>query len=332
MGNKNVKIAFIILITFFPFSHILTQNFYFPVAGESADNFSSAFGPRNKGSQNYPNIGYDYDFHAAIDIAAPVGEIIYPVTDGIVEKINNSNSDNEYIIIKHEDSYGPFLVKYLHVDVNTNLNNGDTVIGGSTIIGTVRNYSSGGSHLDIRFFPYISSWLDIFFFDANADNPGKILVGTNYTNLPIPLDENGNELSWNSQSLLHTQRDYHVGQGNPAGAAYFQIGIRVYDDELDFENLEIFLLGTDGINFYNQDELLNNNSFPTFPSVVDYLNRINCGDTYINDDDIGYNSSSVGIYPKMFSQNDPYHTVYFRWYVNENLWYGMSSIIADIWG
>jgi len=113
-----LRIYFIIFIILFTFSNLLSQNFYFPVAEKTTDDFSSAFGPRNVGTQNYPGNSYDYDFHAAIDIAAPVGQIIYPVTDGIVEEINDSDNDNEYIIIKHEDAYGPFLTKYLHIDVN----------------------------------------------------------------------------------------------------------------------------------------------------------------------------------------------------------------------
>jgi hypothetical protein len=42
-----------------------------PLGGIAAGNFSSAFGPRNEGGRDYPDIasgGYDYDFHPAIDV------------------------------------------------------------------------------------------------------------------------------------------------------------------------------------------------------------------------------------------------------------------------
>ncbi len=54
--------------------------------------------------------------------------------------------------------------------------------------------------------------------------------------------------------------------------------------------------------------------------IVDFNNLYNCGDWTAANSDIGHNSESVGIYPRKFNSWDPYHTVYFRWYVKEDNW------------
>ncbi|HCL00085.1 MAG TPA: hypothetical protein DHW42_08290 [Candidatus Marinimicrobia bacterium] len=91
----------------------------------------------------------------------------------------------------------------------------------------------------------------------------------------------------------------------------------------------------------NQNNLLNNSSNSEYPNVVSYFpddynyyGRINCGDT----DDNNHPTSSIGIYPMEFHYWEEYHTVYFRWYINEDTWNSISSYVHieinvyDTWG
>lgn len=48
--------------------------------------------------------------------------------------------------------------------------------------------------------------------------------------------------------------------------------------------------------------------------------KANCGDRVVSDDDVGHNSTTIGICPKIFNRGDAYHVVYFRWYLNETAW------------
>ena len=48
------------------------------------DQLSSAFGPRNMGTAEYPDINYNYDFHAGIDIVGSAGSDVKAIESGVV--------------------------------------------------------------------------------------------------------------------------------------------------------------------------------------------------------------------------------------------------------
>jgi hypothetical protein len=142
------------------------------------------------------------------------------------------------------------------------------------------------------------------------------------------LDSENNILDANV--YIQIEVDDGIPHSNPNGADYFELRVRVLDTEFDLEEFQIFLYGYDENNYYyNENDLLNTTSNPNYPGVVDYFLKINCGDLSPANDDVGHNNTSVGIYPRAFNYNDGYHTVYFRWYINEDLWYEMESIYLD---
>lgn len=52
-------------------------------------------------------------FHTGIDIAAPLGTDIAAAYDGVVEKVDESDGNGKYLIIRHDDS---FSTVYCHCD------------------------------------------------------------------------------------------------------------------------------------------------------------------------------------------------------------------------
>ena len=119
-------IKIFVFIFFFLFENVYPQ-LYFPVGQltpgdfRSTDYYSSAFGPRNMGTQEYPESNYDYDFHGGIDIVAPEGWFVFPVCWGKVKQwgsvYQSGTQGGEWIEIEHEDSYGKFLVRYMHITI-----------------------------------------------------------------------------------------------------------------------------------------------------------------------------------------------------------------------
>jgi len=123
---KIVTILFLLLIILFN-----SKAEVFPVAGGEADDFSSSFGPRNYNG---------YDFHEGLDIGdVIVGTFVYAISDGEVYFLGN-----ESIILYHE--YYDEYTKYLHIDVNTSLEQGDPVDEGD-IIGAIKDISPSTQHL-----------------------------------------------------------------------------------------------------------------------------------------------------------------------------------------
>lgn len=114
---------------------------------------------QNPIKSNYKNIG---DFgvvndthkggHQGIDIAAPKGTNIYPLTDGVVTKVGNDPKGGLVINIKHDNNYRSY---YAHLN-SVSVKAGDKVTT-DTIIGTVGN--SGNA---IRTSPHLhfQVWLN----------------------------------------------------------------------------------------------------------------------------------------------------------------------------
>ena len=249
----------------------------------TADDLSSAFGPRNLGTAEYPNSGYDYDFHRGTDIGR-TGDVV-AVLSGIVVRVL---TDIDGVII--EDLDGSHI-RYSHMSHELSVN--DPVIEGQ-LIGQI---TAPEDHLDVKYYYTFTDLEDLDQLDA-ADHPMWVLpyadANTNFSILDprLNVDSDG---------------------------AYIELYARVDDNELDLNSVDLFLTGTTR-NGAELDEtlLLRGSDLPT--NVVDYVSRINIGDRQVDDDDVGFNNW-IRILPRRFSKSDPYHTVYFRFYLDP-FWYG----------
>jgi murein DD-endopeptidase MepM/ murein hydrolase activator NlpD len=123
---------------------------------------------------NYKNIG-DFgvvndthkDGHQGIDIGAPKGTSIYPLTDGIVTKVGNDSKGGLAINIKHNNNYRSY---YAHLD-SVSVKAGDNV-NTNTVIGTVGNSGNAtktSPHL------HFQVWLD-----NKIINPAKLFEFKKY--------------------------------------------------------------------------------------------------------------------------------------------------------
>lgn len=284
-----------------------SQTLTFPVEGKYVNDISSSFGPRNLGptaNDNYPDADYDYDFHCALDIAASPQTDVLAVWDGVVVKVNE---DKHYVIIRHTDSQGDFWVKYQHIDPTVKEKN-SVRAGGK--IGYIQNITH--PHLDIRYYP----WEAPRDLDENAVHPYDILAGMDCSAYPIIVDKYGNVMHEHYGFTIES--DDCTLHKNPAGADYFELGVRVYRVECDLQGVDIYMTATDASgNRYNEKDLLNtsNVQYQGRPNTVDYFPykdiydydgdgkttdyiRLNCGDRKSDNDDFGHNSTSVGIYPR----------------------------------
>jgi len=311
MFSKVKTIIFILSIVGVAFGQI-----YFPMYDYTEDDYSSSYGPRNYGDDNY-------DFHAAIDIAASHNTEVYAVTNGVVTKIssNSTNANKRYVLVKHTDSYGDFFVLYMHIEPDPLLTK-DQDVNKDTRLGFV-DYP-GHDHLDIRYC--IEDEFHFGTFD-NSINPGQVLVGTNYTSPPQAVYRN----SYSSEygELIDGSYEFPIEEDDLGH--YIEVGARVQDDELDFDEISIVMsyLGYDGVS-YETDDLLNTSSIRAGHEYnsVKYEERNNCGDMVDQNDDTGHWSSSVGIYPTVFQKDKDYHVVYFRWYFDETI---LNSITGNIY-
>lgn len=327
-SNMNKLIILPFLLCLF-LAKVKGQTLYFPISGNSTDDFSSPFGPRNLGSANYPNTGYDYDFHGGVDIGnAPQGTNIYALFDGIVVDKGSS-----WVTVSKSTEEGVYF-KFHHLQ-NISVNINDQVTGGVTKLGE----TDSQIHLDLRYLvkqppnlDYVDN-TDWGLHDYNAQNPSSVLVTSN-ASAPVILDTDGDALNH-----LILEEDDGTSHSNQQGM-YFEIGARVVDDELDVSTVLVGLTWEDGLgNVYDHGDLLMPSTctdYPNLPNYVDYDFRINCGDLTGTDSDVGHNCDPVGIYPRRFSRADNYHTVYFRWYINESFWNqkqifsSLNNLYADI--
>jgi len=336
------------------------QTYYWPVVNGPAT-LTSAFGPRNKGRQEYPinnsvTDRYEYDFHPALDLAIhQIDNEVVPVLSGIVDDIGGSGV-NTYVTIEHTypGESTTFLCTYTHITPTAGLEEGNLVIGGLDVIGNTLCYNGGNDHtadhLDLRYFP------DGIRADAdmNGDNPGKILtqtpVGAGLTiSTSEPLILNGSETVLpETGNQLFLEADPTDLFGNQVNARYFVIGARIPKSALSINSIKVSLCGYYNGDYLDEHSLLKNtNATGTYefeePHEVTYYVgdhwetyeswTVACGDNYdgtTTSRDDGHNSSAVGIYPRRLQRGDTYHTVYFRWYVNDNYWSYMNYINATI--
>jgi|GEM_PF-6652218 len=267
----------------------------------TVDNMSSSFGPRNLGSMEYPNSGYDYDWHGGVDIGISAGSV-KSILSGTVYALTS-----EGFVAKSSD-ISPRYIRYSHINRTVGLNQ---ILTEGQIIGTI-NPNVSPPHLDIKYYYSTGGFNGI----QDSDHPMGLLPYTN-------IDGNFQV----GDPSIHTDT---YGQ-------YIEIYGRVDDDELDLNNIKLFLTGIiQGGSTIDQTFLLKGSLQPN--NEIDYEWRINIGDTLIEDDDTGFNNE-IRILPKIFNQNDNYHTVYFRFYLN-SFWVGQLqnatmqayAIITDIKG
>lgn len=337
MSTLRNSIVFIVLLVFMSINLL---SLTFPVDGKSVSDITSSYGPRNltddNPPENYPDDGYDYDFHCALDIYGYEGtDVLSVADDGVVTDVNDNL---KYIVIKYQTTDGDCWVKYMHIVRSVNKN--DPVDAGDKIGET--DYEN---HLDIRYYP----WEAPRALDENAVYPGDIIDDLDNDNDPILLDTYESVI-YDHTSLI-TSVDNGTAHANPSGKRYFEIGVRVKRIECDLDYVEISLSGTYNGNTVDEDDLLDCSSlqYPDwgkpgevcyFPYVDGYDDdgdgetddyvRLNCGDRSSDNDDVGHNSSSVGIYPRHLGSSDTYHTVYFRWYVDESIWSQTSDRVLKV--
>ena len=231
--NTNIQIILLLFICL-PLANVTGQTLHFPISGNSTDDFSSPFGPRNLGSANYPNTGYDYDFHGGVDIGnAPQGTNIYALFDGVV-----LDKGSSWVTVSKSTEDGVYF-KFHHLQ-NISVNINDQVTGGVTKLGETDNQI----HLDLRYLnkqppnlDYVDN-ADWGLYDYNAQNPASVLV-TNNASSPVILDAYGDPLNH-----LILDEDDGTSHYNQQGM-YFEIGARVVDDELDVSTVLVMMTGED---------------------------------------------------------------------------------------
>jgi hypothetical protein len=127
-ANTYIQII-LLLFLWLPATNVTGQTLYFPISGNSTDDFSSPFGSRNLGSANYPNTGYDYDFHGGIDIGnTPQGTNVYALFDGVV-----LDKGSSWVTVSKSAENGIYF-KFHHLQ-NISVNINDPVTGGVTKLG-----------------------------------------------------------------------------------------------------------------------------------------------------------------------------------------------------
>ena len=344
MKNKNIKFltifGFFILIT-----TLKSQDFpLWPFWNQYFEHdFSSAFGPRNLGTEEYPNNGYNYDFHHGIDIAAPQFTPFYKSDAVGIVKFVGGTGYNQFFVVEYLPANGDiYYLKYKHViwdkaTEHVDIYEGRDITYDLTIGWIADYYPTGeiaGDHLHIC---YYTSKPSSAYDESGAINPGHKLKDMN-GNFNIALnqkpellyrDDLGDEYVIEYTSLLPVRQDWEANHSNPSGLKYIEIGARVRDEELDFNNMTLSLLGTGYSNNYSTNEILKNDN-PSPCNQVIYDERTNCGD------DIGHDHESIGIYPmildKKLPSQDGSHTVWFRFYLDEYVYDDLYQLVAHVHG
>lgn len=261
----------------------------------SADELSSAFGARNMSqTDEYPNAGYDYDFHAGTDIGATYGSDVRAIESGTVVK-----KGTDFFVVESSTYFD--WIRYTHVAHSLDVD--DTVIEGNVIcqIEPLQN------HLDVKYYP----------LGTGVPTPYNETDHYNYTHHPMTV------LPYSNYDT-----EYEIVPTTTTGfdetGTYVEFYLTVDDDELDLIAGKVFLEG-DGYTTFN---ILKNGFIDD--NYVDLESRMNCGDSAGEDMDEGVNNEAIRIIPRIFDGGqwggDPYQKVYSRFYLNESVVYSLSSL------
>lgn len=116
----------------------VNSNYQFPL--RNYNRISSEYGMRN-----HPRYK-DNRMHYGLDISAPTGTNIYPISKGVVSKVGYSSGRGNWIEVDHEDGYSS---RYLHCKAIYS-NKGD-IVGFNSIIASVGSTGvSTGPHLHLE--------------------------------------------------------------------------------------------------------------------------------------------------------------------------------------
>jgi murein DD-endopeptidase MepM/ murein hydrolase activator NlpD len=275
----------------------------FPVDGGEADDFSSPFGPRNLNG---------YDFHEGLDIGdVSVGTNVYAISDG---KVYFVGSESVILYREYYDDY----TKYLHIKPSVIK---DSSVDEGDIIGTIKDISLDIQHLHFGWIPEGKGIPEVG--DKNMDNPVQILWQGELADLtPMPkiVDKNGNEFESGDHINIYPDED--------SNGKYFKFGVRAEDDELDIRKIQLHLSGYDydDDEHYTTSDLLKNGNEIDQPNVVYYHTQFHC--------DVANPISCLFIEPNVFYRTDPYHTVYFKFYLENEAFDDVDEYVTveiDLW-
>lgn len=294
---------FIVSITTFIIIGALTKSMAITWPLNTTDELSSAFGPRNlHPTAEFGEQGYDYDFHAGIDIGG-TGDV-KAIESGTVVKTAYNLGQNSYFVVQSQQHSD--WIMYLHVyngpDESETVSEGDFIC---------KVYSD---HIDIRYF-YIPQYYDPQYDTPPYEREAEIRYNLTFHPMILFDYDNGNA---NYEVDFEDDGDGPL-LGDDDKGKYLTMFGRVDDDELDLCDVEMEISNHEG------DEtttyLLRGHTYEEV--YVDYNWRTNCGDLYGIDSDDGDMNSNIRIIPRIFSGGsggeDPYHTVYFRFYVDDTI-------------
>ncbi len=201
---------FIILIIFFLAVKSIDAQYYYPMVGKTNDDFSSAYGSRDKGSGDT----YDYDWHAAIDIAGSSNDVVSIYSGEVISIENRNGTWDRSVFVHYVDDYGDYIVEYRHITPYVEEN---VSVAPGQLLGITADFpptsDPSGDHLDIRYFDGAETMMDIDIDKySNTSHPWEILqTGGDFSSeIKIMKDQN-NELHSGSVISL---KDADDGLGN----------------------------------------------------------------------------------------------------------------------
>ena len=169
--------------------------------------------------------GGEFDFHAGVDIPAPLGTIIYPVLDGIVTKIQLwdgvTKGPGNYVLVKHGNTSK--WTNYQHMDnIASGLTVGQTVTAGKTILGHVGHSGADKDHLHFNYMIGLTSETTS---ESKAHNPLELLPYTPPTTLLATFRADGSsKVDVQLSTHMMTLRWVIVkGSGQTRMADYYEI-------------------------------------------------------------------------------------------------------------
>jgi hypothetical protein len=310
MKSKSYLCSVLIVISLFA---IDTYPATWPIYNGSSDDLSSAFGPREYGPDGY-------DFHRGVDIVN-FSNIVKSVTRGEIVYLGSESA-----II--EDAVTGYLIRYTHVDISNLIE--ELIIEEGEQFTTTKQ---AADHLDIKYY-----WWIVDFWDAFKDgweSPCELVtyVYSDGTQNLWAADHPMRLLPYN-ESNEYFKANIHPDILWDVYGPYVKCFARVDDHELDLAYIQIWLDGYDNSGFYiNGHDLLAGEYRPQdiiHDDLVMYELRINCGDYYENDSDVGMNNM-IGIDPNVFYWWDPYHTVNFKFYLDYNYFSFAQKITAYVY-
>lgn len=291
---KKVIIFYLVLFSFTIFlSKTFAETWPF---NSSSSSISSPFGAR------YLNGGYDW--HKGIDLPASIGTEVRAVKSGWVDWINTSGQNTSVIILNDDYSY----IRYTHITPDPALvqefnDNGYYEVNEDiTPIGTVLDYTSGGDHLDLKY--YLNNWND----ETDAINPLNFLPYTNPTN--------GNDI----ELFTYVESD--------ADGLYINIKCTTTESALDFNRVDLNLIGVsnDGQVIFNTDDILRGDGYD---SGVDFNDRTNCGEEYLDGEvDNFENELSIKIEVQNFDGTAD-QELNFKFYLIESVYNQLETLSAS---